>query len=209
MVDLLDSQPVLTPEQIALAEKMAAETLNPLAAMIKLMLPRGLSQQADTEYALGSIQPSAMGKDLSQTQKRIVHLIQKRGVLRGRQIDAHFKHIDWRKSAEALVRRGVLTRKSILPKPKIGAKCVRTAQLAVEAQTALTMMTKLGSTEQTQTRRAAALRFLVQVQEAVAVSWVYAESGCNLSDLKVLAKKDLITLRETENLARTRSGSRD
>ncbi len=60
------------------------------------------------------------------------------------------------------------------------------------------MMTKLGSTEQTQTRRAAALRFLLQVQEAVAVSWVYAESGCNLSDLKVLAKKDLITLRETE-----------
>ena len=198
VVDFLDPLPVLTPEQIALAERMAAETLNPLAAMVKLMLPSGLSQQADTEYSLGSIQSAVISENLSQTQKRIIQLIQKRGALRGRQIDAHFKHVDWRKSAEALVRRGVLTRKSVLPKPKIRAKFIRTAQLAVEPQAALTAMTKLGSTEQTQSRRAAALRFLLRAKEAVAVSWVYAESGCNLSDLKILAEKDLILLRESE-----------
>ena len=198
VVDLLDTLPVLTSAQIALAEKMAEETLNPLSAMVKLMLPSGLSQQADVLYSVGSIQSSVVSEQLSQTQKRIMDLLQKRGALRGRQIDTHFKHVDWRKSAQALVRRGVLTSKSVLPAPKLRAKYIRTAQLAVSPQEALGAMTKLGSTDQTQNRRASALQFLIREKDAVAVTWVYAESGCNLSDLKILAEKELIILRETE-----------
>ena len=37
-----------------------------------------------------------------------------------------------------------------------------------------------------------------RVPDAVNVSWVYAESGCNLSDLQELAERELILLRETE-----------
>ena len=44
---LLDPQPVLTPAQLVLAEQMAAQTLAPLAACLEVMLPPGLSQQAD------------------------------------------------------------------------------------------------------------------------------------------------------------------
>ncbi len=196
VIDLLDELPVLTSAQIALAATMAAQTLNPIAAVVGMMLPSGLSQQADTEFSIREL--GVGNKELSQTQKRILALLEKRGSLRGRQIDTHFKNVDWRKSAQALVRRGVLMSKSVLPAPRVRPKFVRTAQLAVEPQAALDAMSTLGSTEATQNRRAAALQFLTRETDAVAVSWVYAESGCNLSDLQILAEKDLIVLRETE-----------
>ncbi|MCP4141704.1 MAG: primosomal protein N' [Chloroflexi bacterium] len=196
VIDLLDALPVLTSAQITLAEKMAEQTLNPIAAMMGMMLPSGLSQQADLQYSVIKEQYSV--EDLSQAQKRILALLQKRGALRGRQIDRHFKHIDWKPSAQNLVKRGILASKSVLLAPKVRPKFIRTAQLAVPPDIATEAMLSLGTTEATQTRRAAALQFLMQEKEAVAVSWVYAESHCNIADLQILAKKDLIVLRETE-----------
>ncbi|HAX70481.1 MAG TPA: primosomal protein N', partial [Anaerolineae bacterium] len=52
ILDLLDPAPVLTQSQISLAMRMAEATLNPLAAIVSLMLPTGLSQQADILYEL-------------------------------------------------------------------------------------------------------------------------------------------------------------
>lgn len=195
VIDLLDEQPVLTSTQIALAETLAAQTLNPLAAMVGLMLPTGLSQQADVEYSVASGKSQAAS---GQVRKRLVGLLEKRGSLRGRQIDRHFKNVDWRPSAQNLVKRGALTSKSVLLAPRVRPKYVRTAQLALEPQAALVAASTLGTTEATQNRRAAALKFLIREKDAVAVTWVYAESGCNLSDLQILAEKELIVLRETE-----------
>ena len=42
ILEILDSEPVLTSTQIALAEWMAEATLSSLGAIIKLMLPSGL-----------------------------------------------------------------------------------------------------------------------------------------------------------------------
>jgi primosomal protein N' (replication factor Y) len=44
----------------------------------------------------------------------------------------------------------------------------------------------------------AVLDFLAREPEPVDVSWIYAETGCNLRHLKVLAERDLITLGEEE-----------
>src|SRR5689334_15362695 len=41
VIDLIDSQPVLTSAQIALAESLAESTLSPLASIIELFLPPG------------------------------------------------------------------------------------------------------------------------------------------------------------------------
>ena len=59
-------------------------------------------------------------------------------------------------------------------------------------------MNDLGNTDATRTRRQKALRFLIKQLDAINVSWVYAESGCNLADLQELAERELILLRETE-----------
>jgi primosomal protein N' (replication factor Y) len=199
VLDLLDPQPVVTAAQIALARWMADYYLAPLAAMLGLMLPVGLAQQADVLYRLaGNRPPEAESEPASTVARRLLTLLAERGALRGRQIDRHFKNVDWRKSAEALARRGLLSRQSVLPPPTIRPKFVRTAQLAVPPAEAEAALPTLGKTAATQTRRQAALRFLMDEPQAVNVAWVYAASGCNLADLQELAERGLIALHESE-----------
>ena len=61
-------------------------------------------------------------------------------------------------------------------------------------------MNDLGKTNPRKRGDKKALQFLMQVKDAVNVSWVYAESGCNLADLQELEERELIRLLETEIL---------
>lgn len=198
---LLDPVPVLTAPQIELAKWMSAHYLQPLAAVVGMMLPVGLSQQADVLYQLVEGRPETEDRPPSpvhdQVADRLIKLLHERGPLRGRQIDRHLTKVDWRKSADWLVKRGVLQRQSVLPPPRVRPKFVRVAQLAVTPAEAEAAMPGLGA-KQTLARRQAALRFLVRAVDAVNVSWVYAESGCNLADLENLEERGLIRLFESE-----------
>ena len=206
VIELVDPEPVLTQAQIALAEAMAESTLAPLAAVVGLFLPVGLSQQVDTLYDLRlSINDLRLpeGSGISpKTQRltiedRLLNLLRVRGSLRGRQIDTHFSKVDWRKTAGFLVRKGVLSARSVLPPPRVRSKFIRVAQLAVTPEEAEVEMPTLGM-KQTLARRQSALRFLIQQPDAINVSWVYAESGCNLADLQELEERGLIRLFESE-----------
>jgi primosomal protein N' (replication factor Y) len=200
ILDLLDPQPVLTAAQIALAHWLAEETLSPLAACIGLMLPVGLAQQADVLYTLTEDRgrPTMDDDQWSTVHRRLMDLIKARGPLRGRQIDRHFAKVDWRKTVRYLVRGGVLTSQSVLPPASVRPKFIRTAQLAIPPEAAAIAMPDLGKTAETLKRRQAALGFLMREPADVNVSWVYAESGCNLADLQELVERELIVLRETE-----------
>ncbi len=200
ILELVDPAPVMTAPQIALAEAMAEATYASLASIVSLFLPTGLSQQADTIYDLRetSFEDRKMNIESSSVATRIVELIRERGPLRGRQIDAHFRKVDWRRVASNLVKRGVLEARSVLPPARVRTKYIKTAQLAVSPEIADAAMNDLGDRESTRTRRKKALQFLMQVKDAVNVSWVYAESGSNLADLQELEERGLIRLFETE-----------
>jgi primosomal protein N' (replication factor Y) (superfamily II helicase) len=195
IIDLLDPAPLLTPPQIALALRLADSTLNPLAAIVGLMIPTGLSQQADVLYEL---RITDYEDKASKVTTRILTLLKERGSLRGRQIDSHFAKVDWRKTANMLVKKGVLSSRNVLPPPRVRPKHIRVAQLAVTPEAAEAEMDSLGSMKQTQARREAALKFLIQQPEAINVSWVYAHTGCNLADLQELEERGLIRLFENE-----------
>ena len=203
IIDLLDPAPVLTQPQLALAILLAESTLNPLASIVSLMLPTGLSQQADVQYSVISDQLSAVSDQLSITnyqlpiQKRLLNLLKERGALRGRQIDSHFAKVDWRKTAQILVKKGILSTKHVLPPPRVRPKYIRVAQLAVPPEEAREQMSTLG-TKQTLARRQSALTFLINQPDAINLSWVYAETGCNLADLQELEERGLIRLFESE-----------
>jgi primosomal protein N' (replication factor Y) len=205
IIELVDEVPVLTQPQLALAETMAESTLTPLAALVGLFLPVGLNQQVDTMYELRvtNYKNHSDGKTISPktqrltTEDRLLNLLQTRGALRGRQIDSHFAKVDWRKTAGFLVRKGVLTARSILPPPRVRSKFIRLAQLAVPPEEALAAMDSLGM-KQTLARRQSALKFLIRQPEPVNLSWVYAESGCNVADLEALEERGLIRLFENE-----------
>lgn len=198
IAELVDPIPVLTQPQIALAEAMSESTLAPLAAIVSLFLPTGVSQEADVLYQI--IDHGRSTTDHAQSsivQRRLLQLLEERGPLRGRQIDTHFRKVDWRNSAGALVRRGVISAKSVLPPPRVRSKTARVALLAVPPEDAEAEMPNLG-TKQTLARRQTALQFLIQQPEPVNVSWIYAASGCNLADLYELEERGLIRLFESE-----------
>ncbi|HET6822703.1 MAG TPA: primosomal protein N', partial [Anaerolineales bacterium] len=200
ILELVDPLPVLTQPQIALAEAMAEATFSSLASIVGLFLPVGLSQEADTMFNIRetNLEQQRTSIELSSIASRIVNLIQERGALRGRQLDTHFRKVDWRRVATTLVKKGVLESKSVLPPARVRSKYIKTAQLAVPPEVLESQIDTLGKTEATQTRRKKAMQFLIQVKDAVNVSWVYAESGSNLADLQELEERGLIRLFETE-----------
>lgn len=199
ILELVDATPVMTQAQITLAEMMAESTFSSLASIVSLFLPAGLSQEADVLYKTMDNRPVIIEDGpLSVVQRRLLDLLTERGPLRGRQIDTHFRKVDWRKAASYLVKKGVLESQSVLPPARVRTKYIKTAQLAIPPQIAEAAMDDLGKTESTRARRQKALEFLMQVKDAVNVSWVYAESGCNLADLQELEERGLIRLFETE-----------
>ncbi|HEX5838547.1 MAG TPA: primosomal protein N' [Anaerolineales bacterium] len=198
IMELVDPLPVLTQPQIALAEAMAESTLAPLAAIVSLFLPVGVSQEADVLYqTIDNGRWTVKDSQWTPVQRRLLNLLADRGPLRGRQIDSHFRKVEWRNTANALVRKGVISARSVLPPPRVRSKFVRVALLAVPPESAEAHMETLG-TRQTLSRRQAALRFLVRQPEPINVSWVYAQSGCNLADLQELEERGLIRLFESE-----------
>ena len=218
--EILDPQPVLTPSQIALARQLAETTLSPLAAIVNLMLPPGLGQQADVQYSVASkplpeirnpkseiLHPkseilypqSEIRNPKSVLQSRLLKLLTERGPLRGRQIDAAIPRLDWRLTAQKMVKQGLLVAQSVLPTPSVRPRTVRTAQLACPpeiAEAALPELSRAGS--QALARRQAMLRYLLREPGPVDVAWIYAESGGKLDDLHALAERGLVILGESE-----------
>ena len=132
---LLDPQPVVTAAQMELAQQLAVDTLTPLSACLDLMLPPGVSQQADLEYSL--VEPLRIADDeLKQTAKRIIHLLQERGALRGRQIEAALPRQGWKEAIQSLIKRGVVISRPVLPEIGVRPKVVRMVRLAVTPEQA-------------------------------------------------------------------------
>ena len=195
---LLDEEAVLTPMQIKLAGELAKSTLSSLAACIALMIPPGLAQQADTLYQTSTpIYP--ISHPLTNLQNRILKVLTERGPLRGRQLDAAFRHVDWHASARSLVKQGLISTKTVLPPPSVRAKTTRTARLACPPEQAKAQLSNLGRAgSPALQRRAAMLQVLMREQGEVDVAWLYAESGGSLADLQYLAKLGLVRLGEAE-----------
>ena len=195
---LLDPQPVITAQQMRLAGWLAEQALAPLSACLELMLPPGLSQQADTLYCLVDPPPAGLVESqLSPAQQKLLGILRQRGELRGRQIEAALPHQEWRLSARVLERRGWVQARPVLQAPSVRPKTVHTVQLAVAPEQAEQRLPDLGRGD-VLLRRQAALRFLMSEPWPVNVAWVYAASRCNLADLTRLAEMGLVVLGESE-----------
>lgn len=195
IIDVIDPSIPLTSYQIALAQALSREWLAPLAAWIGLMLPPGVEQQADLLYTA----QGRLSEDLSVTQKRLLNLLYQRGPLRGQQIDRVMTRANWRSAARSLERRGLLRSERVISAPTVRPKIVQTARLAcsiAEAEAAMATLGKPGAA--TLPRRQAILRYLIQEGQAVEAAWLYAESGGNISDLRLLEERGLISLGQSE-----------
>ncbi len=194
---IVDPEAVLTPAQIALARHLARTTLAPLSACVALMLPPGVAQRAEREYALTPDAPTEPPADLGPTARRLLALLRERGPLRSRQLDRRMPRRVWQPVAERLMRRGWLTARPVLARPRVRPRKVRTVALAVssaEAQARREAVARAGT--KALARRQAVLDALLRAAEPLDAAWLYAETGATLADLKALEKQGLIRLGE-------------
>lgn len=194
LAELLDALPVLHHHQLELAGWIADNYRASLISAIDLMLPPGLSQKADSEYTLSGEASHARGR----VEQQVVSLLQQRGPLRGRQIAHALSRSNWKAACNRLVDRGIIARRSVLDPPRVSPRRIRTARLAVPPQAAREAFDRVGSRASTLERRQAVLKVLIAEREALDVTWVYAESGANSSDLRHLEELGLISLSDAE-----------
>lgn len=192
---LVDPYPVLSKTQIELARWIADVYHAALIDALTLMIPPGLSQQADSIYHL--IQPEFEPE--TDLQRRILSMLAERGDLRGRQLSHALPRRRWKPAAEALVRGGVLQRSSVLDPPRVRPKSVRNARLSTTPDEARRLVAEIGrSGSQADQRRQAMIEMLIQEGEPLDVTWLYAETGGALGDLHILEEHDLIVLSESQ-----------
>jgi len=193
---VIETEPVVTSAQIQLAAELARANFSTLSSFLDLMVPPGLSQHADVRLHL---LPGQLPDKLTPLQARIIALLNKRGDLRGSQLDAALPNIEWRASLPGLVKQGVLTSQAFLPPPNVRPKVVRTALFLGDVPDTEEGLALLGrNTGNLRERRKRVLDFLKSEAIPVQVTWVYVETGANLADLEKLSELGLILLSETE-----------
>ena len=198
VLSLVDPAPVLTPLQLQLARQMAEETLSSQASCLDLMIPPGLSQQADTLYSLvpNPPQPPSIQSPI-QTQI-LAHIHKRGGQLRGRQLEAAFSRQNWESAVKVLVRQGSLSRQPVLPPPGVRPRTMRTVQLAASPQAVESYINSDRSSTAAE-RRKKMLLFLQEEPWPVDASWAYAAAGGGgPADLTRLAEDGLVVLGESE-----------
>jgi primosomal protein N' (replication factor Y) len=214
---LLDARPVLTSCQLALASWLQQTTLAPLGECLALMIPAGLAQHADRIYALAD--PAASPPP--GTAARLVTLLRARGPLRGRQIDRHLgggpgaarpggdrppARRDWRRAAQGLIHRGILTSAPVLDPPAATVRRVRSVRLAQPAAEVTAAFEDLGR-GQAALRRQRILESLLREGRPLDVMWLYAEAGARSDDLRRLRDQGLIEFDSREQTRDPLAGS--
>ncbi len=195
--EVVDEKPALTLSLMSLAEWMAHETLSSLGEMINLMLPPGLSQYTDTLVHLNDdIDTAAV--DLSPLEKRIINLLKKRGDLRGRQMEASLRHVEWRGTLRKLARQGIVETHSILPEPRVRAKHVRKVCLAIEPSKLEDLDIPLSRVHDVHDRRMGILKMLAREAGLVEPGLIYDRIGAKNYDLTALEELDLIRFVEVQ-----------
>jgi primosomal protein N' (replication factor Y) len=197
ILGLIDTNPVLTRAQITFAKTITDTFYCTYSQAIELMVPPGLSQQADILITLTGV---SNGKALSQLELKIVDQMHKKGSVRGRQLDSAFPRVVWKTPLKRLQQMGILEYHSFLPKPTIRPQMVRTVQICAGEQEIREYQLenqdkKISSALE---RRNRVIAFLQSEPEPIPVQWVYAETACTMVDLQFLATKDMVTLGETE-----------
>lgn len=196
ILGLIDPLPVLTVQQIEFARSISKKYFCTFSQAIELMVPTGLSQHADI---LISIPEPFDAEKFTPFEKKIVDEVVKRKAVRGRQLDAAFPRLDWRKPFRRLQQMGIVETHSFLPRPTVRPQMVKTVQQCVGAPELEEYFGKPRKRITTATeRRRKVLEFLVHEPEPIPVQWVYAETACNMTDLQSLADDELVILGETE-----------
>jgi primosomal protein N' (replication factor Y) len=193
---ILDEQPVLTPQQLALARWLAEQTAAPIGDCVWLMLPPGFSPRRDTRYHLlgGTLAGQTPDENL------ILSYLARRGPLTGRQLGQIMPKARWSKAARALVEGGLIRAEAILAPPSVQAKQIRTASLAMSPSELGGAWLQVGR----ESRRGSVLETLrLQAGGRMPLEALLAATGVNVSVVRKLRQETMLELEADKTVVLT------
>lgn len=187
VLERLDPVPVVTSVQLALARWLSAQTLAPIGLCVWLMLPPGIAKRGDMLFTLLDDEAEVR----STNQKQLLSLLERRGPLRGRQLDRALPRKRWRSAMGSLVRQGAVRQEPVLDPPDVRPKTIRTVRLAIAPEQVPVVAPRLGR----ESRRANVLEVLLATPtHHMSQSAVMMAVGCTEGPLKTLAEAGDIAL---------------
>ena len=189
IVALLDPRPVLDDEQIALAYWISEAYLTPIGACLWLFLPPGLAGKSDIQITLTGKTP-ANPQGLGALETQIVALLERRGTLRGQQLNTALPGKNWRGAVDTLAKLDIIRKEQVLSPPRAKPKLVRTVTLAIHPNQVMHVARHLGRAS----KQADLLEVLAAMPEDAPLAEQVlrtAEAGAGV--LKALEKAALVT----------------
>ncbi len=153
ILELLDAEPVVFPEQIEIARWMAAANMASLASCLWLTLPPGLARSGDRLYTL--IDQNVLTKP-DTLADQVVKLLRSRGALRAAQIDHAIDSDNWKQAIKPYIEDGQIKSEAILNAPTVAPKNAKTVHLVASIETITEEINKL----KPDSKRRAVLEFL-------------------------------------------------
>lgn len=185
ILEVMDSRPVVTPQQIEISRWIAEHYLMPLGPCLWLWLPPGLANQHDLLVTL----LSAEGQIFTPLEQKIVDLLKRRSPRRGYQLTSALVGEEWRPVVDALAKIGVLKRENILAPPRVRPKMVRTVALAIHPDQIASVARHLGR----ESRRANLLEVIAAANDDMQVEDALRIAGVGKPVLAELEKDGLVT----------------
>ncbi len=188
---LLDARPVLDSEQIALAYWMSEAYLTPVGACLWLYLPPGIAGKSDLLVHLLQENPT----DLKPLEAQIVALLQRRGSLRGQQLNMALPGRNWRGAVDTLAKLDIVRKEQVLAPPRVRPKVVRTVTLAIHPDQVVHVARHLGRAS----KQADLLEVLAAMpDDLTTVEQVLHTAEASEPTLRKLEKEGLVTIRRGE-----------
>ena len=191
LYEIIDPQPVLSPAQIQLARWISNYYLAPLIDCIRLMLPPGIEQRAETVVELRADAPS--WRNLTRQQRTVLEFL-RRGPQKLSQIRRQLRMENVRPVVDQLVRRGLVTTRSEISKPQVRPKRVRFVHLTADEAQIEQALPRLGRPS----KQADVLLALAESEDPLpTLEEVGAAARCSESPIRALAQKGLVEITES------------
>lgn len=185
--DILDWEPLLTPEIVALTRWVSEYYLSPWGEVLRAALPPGISPRIEQNLSL-----TKAGKELVATadedstiQRRLLKLLNERGSLELSEVMAKLESAEIAKLARSLAREGLIELTQATGAEGVRAKYERRVRLASPQ-----------ATETTAKFTAAQLRVIetLQNQESLSFAALLHQAGVSSSSIATLAKRNVVEI---------------
>jgi len=219
LIDVADPDAALTPAQLRLARWVAERYQAPLYEALALMLPPGVSQDAEPTWRATAAGIQAELGVLPEGERAVLYFLRRRGELPERELRKHLRGSDaeLRATYLALLERGYLARGAALSAPRARPRVERMARPLLPADQLDALATELGRAP----KQRAVVEYLARLAEGgrgttdevdqaadalspggpsslVPVSAIYAATGADSAAVRALERRGALEISSRE-----------